>query len=99
MFSLPFGSRWGVLSNLGLFLKMGIADGEEDPLVGSSRPDHVVEIHKTASSISASALSTSSPSSSDLSAVSLQGHIAILPAAKKWWAVSRLWFTGKTPEN
>ncbi|KAH7621929.1 hypothetical protein Ndes2526B_g02746 [Nannochloris sp. 'desiccata'] len=74
---------------------MGIADGEEDPLVGSSRPDHVVEIHKTASSISASALSTSSPSSSDLSAVSLQGHIAILPAAKKWWAVSRLWFTGE----
>jgi hypothetical protein len=74
---------------------MGIADGEKDPLVGSSRPDHDVEIQKTASSISASALFTSSLSSSELSAVSVQGHIAILAAAKKWWAVSRLWFTGK----
>jgi len=74
---------------------MCIADGEEDPLLDSANPDHVVEIRKTSSSISASALFTSSRSSSELSAVSVQSYIAILPAAKKWWAVSRLWFTGK----
>ena len=63
---------------------MSNGEEEHDPLVGPSRPDHVVQIHKTSSSLSTSA-------------VSLQGHIAIIPAAKKWWAVSRLWFTGKIP--
>lgn len=74
-----------VLKYPGLFLKMSTSDGELDPLVGPSRPDHIVQIHKTSSSVSQSA-------------VSLQGHIAILPAAKKWWAVSRLWFTGAIQE-
>ena len=59
-------------------MKKGINDEEKDPLIGSMR-DEIVPITNNYHK-------SSTPN--------LRGHIATLTAARKWLAVSKLWFTG-----
>lgn len=63
-------------------LIMNSAEDEKDPLVGPSNREHIVEI----------TMSKKTPSISR--AAPLRSRGALLGAIRKWWSVSKLWFTG-----